>query len=589
MYKQTLFSFIWHFVAKQRWAFFWIFFVSFVWAIDNTLWPYLLHIIVDVLTKYDTQREFAWPALSTPLFWGLGLWITIETGFRLQGWLLAKAIPKLEAEIRMHMFDHIQRHSPHYFSEHFAGSFANKISDMTTQVSQILQQLLTLFIPGFLACLLAIGFFANINTVCAILLAAWILIHFSICLIFSRKCDALEHAHGEARSVLQGKIVDSFSNNFAVNLFYRFVNEKAFIGKFQHIEQTKQVQAKQYVEVMRLILGPMALLGGGIAVNGSMFYFWLQGTLSTGEAVQIFNTMWNILMVAWLTGSSIPQLFQSIGLAKQALTVMREPTDIHDAPKAKPLHVTNGEIVFNNVTFHYKTRKLFQNKQVRIEGGQKVGLVGYSGSGKSSFVSLILRLYPVESGAILIDNQEIATVTLESLRRQIALIPQDPILFHRTLKENILYGKPEATDEELFEAARLANCDEFINRLPDGYHSLVGDRGTKLSGGERQRIAIARAILANAPILILDEATSALDMLTEQYIQESLTWLMQGRTSLVIAHRLSTVAGMDRLLVFDKGRIVEDGTHDELLAQNGHYAYLWQLQVGGFLPEDTEE
>lgn len=589
MPKYTLFSFIWQFVSKQKIAFFFIFLVSLVWSIDNTLWPYLFHIIVDLLTQYDAARDQAWLALRFYVFCGLGLWLAIEAGFRAQGWLIAKAIPRLEASIRMHMFEHVQRHSPHYFNDNFAGSLANKISDMTTQVSQILQQILTLFIPGFTACLLAIGFFSQIHAVCATILAIWITFHFLICFAFSKKCDALEQEHGEVRSQLLGKIVDSFTNNFAVNLYYRFAYERSFIAKFQQEEMKKHMQAKRYVEMMRLALGQMTLYGGGIAVNASMFYYWLQGDLTTGAAVQIFNTMWNICMVIWFTGSSIPLLFQSIGIAKQALQIANDPQDILDVPGAVPLVVTKGAITFDNVSFYYGKKQLFKNKHVKIKGGEKVGLVGYSGSGKSSFVNLILRLYPVESGAILIDSQECAKVQLESLRRQIALIPQDPLLFHRTLKENILYGKPEASDEELYDASRLAHCHEFISKLPDGYNSLVGERGTKLSGGERQRIAIARAILANAPILILDEATSALDVATEKCIQESLEWLMQGRTSIVIAHRLSTVAGMDRLLVFDKGKIVEEGTHDQLLELNGHYAALWQLQVGGFLPSEGDE
>jgi len=220
-----------------------------------------------------------------------------------------------------------------------------------------------------------------------------------------------------------------------------------------------------------------------------------------------------------------------------------------------------------------------------IRGGEKVGLVGYTGAGKSTFINLILRFFPVQKGAIRIDGQNIANAKLESLRRHIALIPQDPVLFHRTLKENIAYGRLEANEAEIFEAARLAHCDEFIRRLPNGYETVVGERGAKLSGGERQRIAIARAILANAPILILDEATSSLDSVTERYIQDSLSRIMEGRTTIAIAHRLSTLARMDRILVFDYGKIVEEGTHDELLRLEGRYAKMWRMQAGGFLPD----
>ncbi len=319
-------------------------------------------------------------------------------------------------------------------------------------------------------------------------------------------------------------------------------------------------------------------------LTGFIISYWLHGKISTGEVVQLFYTVWNLGMVIWVVSDKAPEFFQSLGIAKQALSIMQDPQDILDPPLAVDLVVNKGEIVFENVSFFYGERKVFQNKSLRISAGEKVGLVGYSGAGKSTFVNLILRFFSLEKGKILIDGQDIACVTLESLRSQVALIPQDPIHFHRTLEDNIRYGRVEASQKEVIEAAKLAHCDEFILRCPDAYATLVGERGTKLSGGERQRIAIARAMLTPAPILILDEATSALDSVTERYIQDSLEKLMQNRTTLVIAHRLSTLAKMDRILVFDQGKVVEEGSHEQLLSQKGHYARMWQMQAGGFLP-----
>jgi len=287
----------------------------------------------------------------------------------------------------------------------------------------------------------------------------------------------------------------------------------------------------------------------------------------------------------WMVSGALPILFQALGLARQGYSVMLDPQDLGDTPDAKSLKVSSGAIVFENVSFHYGEKRLFTNKHAAIRGGEKVGLVGFTGAGKSTFINLILRFFPVHDGSILIDGQNVAAVTLESLRRQIALIPQDPVLFHRTLRENIAYGKPEATETEIVRAAERAHCDVFIRNLPQGYETKVGERGTKLSGGEKQRIAIARAILADAPILILDEATSALDSVTERYVQDSLEQLMQHRTTLVIAHRLSTLSHMDRILVFDNGKIVEEGPHDSLLTKGGLYAKMWAMQVGGFLPD----
>lgn len=290
-------------------------------------------------------------------------------------------------------------------------------------------------------------------------------------------------------------------------------------------------------------------------------------------------------MIAWSVGVALPILFQSFGTLRQAYLVMMDPQDIEDQPQARQLQVTSGEIRFDRVSFKYNEKNLFENKQVRIKGGERVGLVGFTGAGKSTFVNLILRFFSVQKGKILIDGQDISQITLESLRRQIALIPQDPVLFHRSLWDNIAYGNPLASEKEILTAARLAHCDQFIQHIPNGYAAKVGERGTKLSGGEKQRIVIARAILSNAPILILDEATSALDSLTEKCIQESLEMMMKDRTTIVIAHRLSTLSKMDRILVFDQGKIIEDGSHPFLLKQGGLYARMWRMQAGGFLPE----
>ncbi len=294
--------------------------------------------------------------------------------------------------------------------------------------------------------------------------------------------------------------------------------------------------------------------------------------------------------IMWWTMSVVDEFNRAVGKCKQSLSYLITPFEIKDKEDATILNCNKGEIVFDKVKFDYKgTNPLFEDKSIIVHPSQKVGLVGYSGSGKSTFVNLILRLYEVNDGRILIDNQDIKNVTQDSLRQNIAMIPQDPTLFHRSIMENIAYGKINATKLEVIEAAKKAHADDFINKLPDGYASLVGERGVKLSGGQRQRISIARAILKDAPILILDEATSQLDSITENYIQDSLFKLMENKTTIVIAHRLSTLLHMDRILVFDQGKIVQDGSHQELLVQEGLYRNMWNAQVGGFLPERKGE
>lgn len=579
----ALISFIWTFIRLQPWRFFFIFFLSLTWALDSTVWPYLLRLIIDTLTQYDMDRADAWSGLKWLAVAAILFWIVVEVCFRWRDFLSATAFPKLEAQIRMAMFEHIQRHSPKYFNEHFAGTLTNKISDMTNEVTSLLRNLIV-FIPAIAASILIILFFSEIGSIFAFILAGWIALHFAVCLFFTPRCVAYANTHGEERSGLMGKIVDSFTNNFAVNLFYRYGFEAQRISTQQKVEKEKNVEAQRIAAWMLFCLSIVFLIGI-IILNVFLVNYWIQNLISTGEVIQVFNTTFNVIMILWFASELTPQFFKSIGVASQALSVMKDPQDVLDTPHSLPLVVKDGEIIFENVSFHYGEKKLFDNKDVHIKGGEKIGLVGYSGAGKSTFVNLILRFHSVEKGRILIDGQDIAGVTLESLHRQVALIPQDPILFHRTLEENILYGNIQANKEDVINAAKLAHCDEFIRKRPKGYSSMVGERGTKLSGGERQRIAIARAMLAASPILILDEATSSLDSVTEGFIQESLERLMQSRTTIVIAHRLSTLAKMDRILVFDQGRIIEDGSHQQLIAKRGHYAHMWQMQAGGFLPD----
>ncbi len=583
-YKELI-GFFWKFVRKQKWTFSSIFIQDCINTLDSLLWPFILRWVIDIFTQNEVNRALAWESLQVPIIVSICLIVFIEINSRVMGFLMARAIPKLQADIRMTMFDHIQEHSPHYFNERFAGSLANKITDMTTAVESILQQMFWPIVSSIAMSLFGALFLWFVHPILSGILILWIIVHLSICLMFSRTCDLYEHRHGESRSTLLGKIVDSLTNYFAVNLFYCFRFEKSALVPCQDEEERTNVSARRYVEKMRSVTSFFYATICFLGINGFVIYLWLQHQITTGEVAQVFGTMWNIAAVMWAVGGALPAFFQSFGIAKQAYSVMLDPQDMGDRPDAKELNIQAGEIIFDDVSFHYGEKKLFSNKHALIRGGEKVGLVGFTGAGKSTFISLILRFFSLHSGKILIDDQDIANVTLESLRRQIALIPQDPVLFHRTLRENISYGKPEATEAEIFAAARLAHCDEFIRNIPSGYEAKVGERGTKLSGGEKQRVAIARAILVNAPILILDEATSSLDSVTEKYIQESLDKLIQNRTTIVIAHRLSTLSRMDRILVFDKGKIVEEGTHATLMSKDGLYAKMWNMQVGGFLPE----
>ncbi|MGE3535230.1 MAG: ABC transporter ATP-binding protein [Parachlamydiales bacterium] len=580
----SLTKFIWGFVRKQRWTFTVILLLSLSWTFEMLFWPFFLRKMVDILTHFDMDRISAWPSLKVLLMWGAAAWIFMEFSFRLRDFLQARVYPRQEADIRMAMFDHVQRHSPKYFNEHFSGSLANKIGDMVLTSSLMLRDVLMLFIPCAFSCIMTIVIFSEMNRFLALIVGIWLVIHFTLCWLFTIKCAHYAYVHGEARSSLVGKIVDSLTNNFVVNLFFRFRFEKDYVSYYQSVEEKANRRARLYSAKMFTALSS-AFIVEIFTLTWFIMFYWSEGKISTGEVVQLFYTIWNLSMVVWFVADRAPEFFQSLGIAKQALCIMQDPQDLIDPPHAVDLSIKKGEIIFENVSFRYGEKNIFQNKNLQIKAGEKVGLVGYSGAGKSTFVNLILRFFSLEAGRILIDGQDIASVTLESLRNAIALIPQDPILFHRSLEDNIRYGRVDASESQVIESAKLAHCDEFIKKCPAGYRTLVGERGTKLSGGEKQRIAIARAMLLKAPILILDEATSALDSVTEKYIQDSLEKLMANRTTIVVAHRLSTLSKMDRILVFDQGKVIEQGSHLELLSKKGHYAHMWQMQAGGFLPD----
>jgi ATP-binding cassette subfamily B protein len=586
---KKLLPFFWHFI-RQQWksvACMQIFFLA--WSVDHTFFPYILGMLIDTIVQFETNRAAVWSALSLPIALGILLWLGVDISYRLAGFTSVRVFPQMEASVRMEMFDYVQRHSHTYFSTKFSGTLANQIADMPRTMTNVLNLVMSLFIPFLGATILACIMVTRLQPPFGFILISWLCVHIFLCLYFARKCADYANLHAAARSALSGKIVDSFVNHHTVKLFARHRYEREFLSTAQQEEKTKYGRSLLYIEKMKLALSIASFLGPGIAMNGYMFYSWQQEWISTGDVVFIFNITWNILMMTWIASLELPNLYKEVGVCQQALTTVQEAHEIIDAVEAIPLHVKKGAIAFENVSFNYTPNQvIFRNKNIKIEAGSKVGLVGFSGSGKTTFVHLILRYFDVEGGYILIDNQDIANVSQDSLRSQIAMIPQDASLFHRTLMENIRYGKLDATDEEVIEASRKANCHDFIEKLANKYQTLAGERGVKLSGGQRQRIAIARAILKNAPILILDEATSSLDSVTEKEIQDSLEHLMEGRTCIVVAHRFSTLSGMDRILVFKEGKIVEDGTHQELLDAEGHYADMWNMQAGGFLPDSSE-
>ncbi|MDF2577752.1 MAG: putative transporter ATP-binding protein [Chlamydiales bacterium] len=584
---QKLTPFLWQCV-KPFWILFALLGIScLAWAIDHTLMPYIFKIFLDKIISFTGNRSEIWVVIASPIAYGVTLWITIEIMYRASNYISAALYPRFEASVRMHTFEYVQKHSFSYFSEHFAGDIASKIESLPEGLTQIMDLVLSVFIPSLVAFAIGVLIFISVHPIFAIIIVGWAILHLGFCLLVSERCNKASNMHSKAKNKLNGVIVDSLTNTILVKAFARVPWEHNYIGRYQQKEQKKHHDMLYLNANIRTALGILSFVVIGVIMTLFQIKQWQQGNITANELVYIFYTCWGLVSMTWYSGSELPNLFKEIGKCRQSLSLIRVPHEIIDQPEAKLLYVSEGKIVFDNVTFGYEGQApIFKNKTVIIEPGQKVGLVGYSGSGKTTFTNLLLRFFDLKSGRILIDGQDIHQVTQDSLREHISLIPQDISLFHRTLKDNIRYGRLSATDDEIIEVAKRAHCHDFITKLPLGYETLAGERGVKLSGGQRQRIAIARALLKDAPILILDEATSALDSVTEQELQEDLYHLMEQRTTIVIAHRLSTLSKMDRILVFNQGVLIEDGRHEDLIYANGHYAKMWAMQAGGFLPDE---
>lgn len=562
-------------------------FVCLCWALINTFIPYMLKLIIDHVVDFKGNKADLFISSQPYVLGYIFLWLALCFNMRLLDWVKLKLYPSLREDVMSNMFNYLNLHSHRYFQNNFSGSLINKITDMQSGVIDIFTNIDDIF-SQTLGLSVAVVTLLFIHPIFSVILLGWTLAFLLITFYYLKPIQQLSHAFAESKTSVVGKMVDSISNIFNIRLFVRHKNENQYIhqGIKDAVQKDREMQAK--IIRMRIFwdMSIVTLMSLNLYI---LLYMYSKNLVSIGDFAFVVSLSISILWNLWYIASQFVSFSEKIGICKQALSIISLPHEITDIPFAKPLIVSKGRIQFHQVSFHYdEGAHLFKNKNIVLESGQKVGLVGFSGSGKSTFINLILRLFEVESGEITIDDQNIHDVTQKSLREQIALIPQDITLFHRSLMENIRFGNIHATDEEVFAIAKKTHCHEFISQLARGYDSMVGERGIKLSTGQRQRIAIARAMLKNAPILILDEATSALDSITEKYIQDALHLLMQNKTTIVIAHRLSTLSKMDRILVFDKGQIIEDGTHAALIAKHGHYAKMWQMQAGGFLPEKEE-
>jgi ATP-binding cassette subfamily B multidrug efflux pump len=483
---------------------------------------------------------------------------------------------------------YVVRQSWAFFQNDFAGRIANRVMQTGPAIRETLVAMLTsvwyILVYGTAALILL----ASADPWLALPVVLWFLGYLVMLRVLVPRMRDRSKEVSEGRSMLTGRIVDSYTNILTVKLFARAHEEDAYVRDAVDIHTDLFYRSLRLNTVFGLWLSSLnAMMVTG--TGGLALFLWTRGKVEVGTVAMALPLAWQIVNIAGWVAWQITSIFENVGVIQEGMMTIAKPIALTDRPDAADLKVTRGEIRFEDVSFGYgRETGVIEDLTLTVKPGEKIGLIGRSGAGKSTLVNLLLRFFDLEGGRILIDGQDISAVTQESLRAQISMVTQDTSLLHRSIGDNIRYGRPQATEAEIVAAAKLAHADEFIRELEDwkkrtGYAAQVGERGVKLSGGQRQRVAIARVILKDAPILVLDEATSALDSEVEAAIQSSLGTLMTGKTVIAIAHRLSTIARMDRLIVLDHGRIVEQGSHDELLRHGGHYAALWRRQSGGFI------
>ncbi|MEL6677377.1 MAG: ABC transporter ATP-binding protein [Pseudomonadota bacterium] len=509
--------------------------------------------------------------------------------------LLNNALMKNVAPlVRYRAYRHTLQQSVGWFENDFAGRISNRIMQTPTAVAEIAFQIFDALVYALIYLAGALILLSVTDIRLAIPLGLWFVAYLGLCYYTIPRIGELSKEVSKTRSTLSGRIVDSYTNIQTVKLFAHARAEQAYVT--DAIEANRQTFGRQMRLISIMELG-LLLINGFLIVGviGWAIALWLGGAASLGAIAAAGSLVLRLnAMTGWIMWA-LSSLFENMGVVQEGMETISQPVTLRDAEDATELAVTGGEIAFDGVHHHYgKASGGLDDVCLTLPTGQRVGLVGRSGAGKSTLVNLLLRFHDAERGVISIDGQDIARVTQDSLRGQIGMVTQDTSLLHRSVMDNIRYGRPDATDEEVFAAARRVEAHEFILGLEDregrkGYAAEVGERGVKLSGGQRQRIALARVVLKDAPILVLDEATSALDSEVEAAIQSALYGMMEGKTVIAIAHRLSTIAAMDRIIVLDGGRIAEDGTHNELLARDGLYASFWGRQSGGFLNVEAAE
>jgi len=592
---QGLLAFYWHFVKQTKGWYAAMFGASLAVALLDTVIPLFIGRLVGLMEAADRKAALAaqWPLLLGMV----GLVLLVRPAAILVDIAIRHnyLVPGATSLIRWQSHWHVVRQGWPFFQNDFAGRIANRVM----QTANALRE-------SAMASIRSVWYIAALGiTACTLMLVAdwrlgvptlvWAAAYVAFLRYFVPRLRDLGRASSELRSLVMARVVDSYTNILTVKLFAKLADEDAYVR--ESIEDHRgaiRAHMTMITRFMFCLTAMNALLLVGTAAIG--IWLWAQGAVSAAVVATALPLAWQISNAAGWVSWEVTSIFENVGVVQEGMQSIAVPHTSVDRPGAQPLEVSRGEIEFRNVDFGYgrSDSLVLKNLTLKIRPGERVGLVGRSGAGKSTLVNLLLRFYEVEEGRIFIDGQDIAHATQESLRAAIGMVTQDTSLLHRSIEANIRYSRPGASRAQVVEAAKKAQADGFIQELTDwknrkSYEAHVGERGVKLSGGQRQRIALARVILKDAPILVLDEATSALDSEVELAIQEQLLDLMEGKTVIAIAHRLSTIARMDRLIVLNEGKIIETGTHDELLALGGHYEKLWRHQSGGFLPNQLAD
>ena len=585
-------AFYWHYLHQVRGILLAICVVGFFVAlIEVSLFDYVGR-LVDLATESKSPADF-FTDNSRLLIWMAVVVVLLRPAFLLVHDMLVNQalLPSFTARIRWQQHRYVVKQSLGFFQNDYAGRIAQRIMQTGASLRESTVQIVDAIWYVSIYTLTALVLFAKADWRLTIPLILWLIGYISLMAYFVPRTKQRSLEASQAKSKFMGRVVDGYTNISTLKLFPHAGREDDYVRESLAENVDKVRQMTRLTTMMDFSV--TALNGLMIAGMGGLgMWLWHQSAISvgavafaTGLAIRISN------MSGWIMWV-INGIFEAIGTVQDGMETVAQPQLVRDQADAEPLIVTKGDVRFDDIEFHYgKEGGVISGLSLEIKPGEKVGLIGPSGAGKTTLVNILLRMYDLEGGRILIDGQNIADVTQDSLRSQIGVVTQDTALLHRSIRDNLLYGRPDAGEDEIVAAVRDARADAFIDTLEDnegrhGYDAQVGERGVKLSGGQRQRIAIARVLLKDAPILVLDEATSALDSEVEAAIQDSLDRLMQGKTVIAIAHRLSTIARMDRLVVMDMGRIVETGTHAELIAADGLYARLWQRQTGGFVAAD---